>query len=451
MILSTVTLPGQTVVTTLPGSTDVITSQLPASTFVSTILVTQSLTFTQIVPIITTVYETDYYPAPSSIEPFYPPPSSSAVPSVSCSSGCQIDVTATRLAYPGTIVVSTVTVPTVTLEISTDDSGIVRSTGLYTRPLPVTTSSAITWEFSGVPLTYPTVYAAYATFNRVSVSPVDNVCQTSVLSLALPTPTDWPPLIIVESLIPTPTLVAPRVVSYLNTLPTVIAQLGGPIGANACDPIAGPLVTSATNTLGSIVSVTSVPAVSETATITVKAQLDTLPSESAAPLPPSATPLPPASSAAPPPPSETPLPPPSSATPQPSSEVSLQSSAIVPSSVPSPPPPSPSSASPESSRADSASQVPSAPASSVAPPESSVAPVPPPSEVPSSGVPSSVAPPPPVTPSRSTTSSRTTLDGTASGPAASSSFSYFTGAAALPTGNVVGWLVGAAGVGLGLI
>jgi len=398
----------------------------------------------------TTVYETDYYPGPSSIEPFYPLPSSSAVPSVSCSSGCQIDVTATRLAYPGTIIVSTVTVPTVTLEISTDDSGTVRSTGLYTRPLPVTTSSDITWEFSGVPLTYPTVYAAYATFNRLSVSPVDNVCQTSVISLALPTPTDWPPLIVVESLIPTPTLVAPRVVSYLNTLPTVLAQLGGPIGANACDPIAGPLVTSATNTLGSIVSVTSVPAVSETATITVKAQLDTLPSESAAPLPPSAAPLPPASSAAPPP-SETPLPQPSSAAPQPSSEISLQSSTIVPSSVLSPPPPPPSSASPESSRADSASQVPSAPASSLAPPESSAAPVPPPSEVPSSGVPSSAAPPPPVTPSRSTTSSRTTLDGTASGPAASSSFSYFTGAAALPTGNVVGWLVGAAGVGLGLI
>jgi hypothetical protein len=432
----------------------VITSQLPASTFVSTILITQSLTVTQIVPIMTTIYETDYYPASSSIGPFYPLPSSSAVPSVSCDSGCQIDVTATRLAYPGTVVVSTVLVPTVTLEITTDASGNVRSTGLYTRPLPATTSSAITWEFSGVPLTYPTVYAAYATFNRVSISAVDNVCQTSVLSLALPTPTDWPPLIIVESLIPTPTLVAPRVVSYLNTLPTVTAQLGGPIGANACDPIVGPPTEEETTSLGMTTFVSSVAAVGRTATSFV-AQLDSLPSEPAAPLPPSATLQPPASSAAPsrpppPPPSETPLPPSPSATPQPSSEVS-QSSAIAAPSVSSPPPPSPSSAAPESSRADSASQVPSAPASPLAPPESSAAPVPPPYEVSSSVVPSSAAPPPPVTPSRSTTSSRTSLDGTASGPAASSSFSFFTGAAALPTGNVVGWLVGAAGVGLGLI
>jgi hypothetical protein len=431
----------------------VITSQLPASTFVSTILITQSLTVTQIVPIMTTIYETDYYPASSSIGPFYPLPSSSAVPSVSCDSGCQIDVTATRLAYPGTVVVSTVLVPTVTLEITTDASGNVRSTGLYTRPLPATTSSAITWEFSGVPLTYPTVYAAYATFNRVSISAVDNVCQTSVLSLALPTPTDWPPLIIVESLIPTPTLVAPRVVSYLNTVPTVTAQLGGPIGANACDPIVGPPTEEETTSLGMTTFVSSVAAVGRTATSFV-AQLDSLPSEPAAPLPPSATLQPPASSAAPsrppPPPSETPLPPSPSATPQPSSEVS-QSSAIAAPSVSSPPPPSPSSAAPESSRADSASQVPSAPASPLAPPESSAAPVPPPYEVSSSVVPSSAAPPPPVTPSRSTTSSRTSLDGTASGPAASSSFSFFTGAAALPTGNVVGWLVGAAGVGLGLI
>jgi hypothetical protein len=439
-----VTLPGQTVVTTLPGSTVTLTTQLPATTFVSTILVTQILTATQVVPTTTTVVQT-----------LVPTPSSSTSVSIPCTSKCQIDVTAKRLAYPGTIVVSTVYVPTVTLDYSTDAAGNVASTRLYTQPLPASTTSDITWEFSGVPLTWPTVYAAYATFNRVSVSPVGNTCRTSILSLALPTPTSWQPLIIEETNIPNPALVAPRVTSYLNTLPTVIAQLGGPIGGNACDPIVGPPSAEGTDSLG-MRTVVSTAAIAGTSTRYVAAQAavsqpplsepppSQAPPTSATPSPsPPPPPPPPSQSSAapsspPPSPSNTPIPSPSSATPVPSPSTPPQLSSEVPASssiVPLPSsPPSVSSVYSESSRADSASQVsPPAPIS------------------PSYGQSSVASPPPPVTPSRSTTSSQTSVDGTSSAPRSSFSGTLYTGAAVLPTGKIAGWLVGAAGLGLGLM
>jgi hypothetical protein len=442
LLFSTVTLPGQTVVTTLPGSTVVLTTQQPGSTFVSTILITQLLTITQVVPTTTTVVQT-----------VVPTPVSSSLPSISCTSHCHIDVTATRLAYPGDVTVATVYVPTVTLDITTNNAGGVVGTSLYTQALPSTTS-AITWDFRGVTLTWPTVYAAYATFNRLSVSAVENVCRTATLSLALPTPTVWRPLVVVESDIPNPALVAPTVVSYLNTLPTVLSQLGGPIGSNACDPIVGPVGDDpSTKTLGVTTSVESVAAVGSTS-VRYVAQADrATPAPITSDSPPSASPQPPASSAAPsPPPSSaaSPSPPaPPSNTPIPSPSATLQPSgqASVPSSAPSPPPPPPSSSAPrESSRADSASQVPSPPAPSSLPEPSSDAPSSPPPVVPSSA-----SPPPPVTVGRSTTTSKTLSDGTASAPRPSSSYSSpYTGAAAIPTGNIAGWLVGAAGLGLGL-
>jgi hypothetical protein len=431
LIVSTLTLPGTTVVTTLPGSTTVVTTQLPATTFVSTILVTSLLTTTEVVPTTTTLIQT-----------VGPSPTSSPSPSVSCDRKCQIDVTAKRLAYPGTVVVSTTYIPTVTLDLYTNSAGSIFGSSLYTQALPTSATSAIVWDFSGVPLTYPTTYAAYATFLRVSVTPLPSTCQTSTLTLALPSPTSWKPLIVVESEIPNKTLVAPTVIDYLNTLETVRAQLGGPINGVACDPIVGDPGEESTTSLGMQTSVSSVPQVGATVTrLVARAEpvLETsTPVVTSTPLPP--TSQPPQTSAAPslPPsqPSNTPLPPASSAIPQPSSQA--PSPSVVPSSL-SPPPPSaappsapPSSAPPlESSPADSVSQVPSLP------------------PVISTNIPSSVSFTPPILPSRSTTSSGILPNGSA--PLSSSTPPVFTGAAVLPTGEIIGWLVGAAGVGLGLL
>jgi hypothetical protein len=355
------------------------------------------------------------------------------------------------------VVVATSTVITATVTVFTNSLGRAVGTSTSIQVLPSTTS-AITWDFSGVILTYPTIYAAYATFSRVSVSLVGTVCTTSTLSLALPTPTVWRPLIVVESTIRDASKVEPTVVSYLNSLPEVTSQLGGPIGS-ACDPIAGSGNTKSTSSLGTTLSVFPVPDVGVTKTITEpdKAQLLTVAPISADPSPVASAPQPPPSSPAPLPP-----PPPSSAAPSPpadSSNIPLPissatpqpgSQAPEPSSVPLPSassPPSPSGASPESSRADSASQVQSSPP----PPSSSPRQSSPEAPSPPSGVPSSASPPPPVSVGRSTTTPRTISGGTTSAPQSSSSVVPFTGAGALPTGNIAGWLVGAAGLGLGLL
>jgi hypothetical protein len=437
----------------------VFTTQIPASTFVSTILVTQQLTITNVVPTTKTVVQT-----------ILPNPLPSSLPSMSCTTHCQIDVTATRLAYPGKVVTATVTVTTATVTITTNSLGRAIGTGTSIRVLPTATSE-ITWNFSGVPLTYPTVYAAYATFSRVSISPVGTSCQTLILSLALPTPTVWRPLIVVESTISDPSKVEPTVVSYLNSLPTVTSQLGGPIGGNACDPIVGPVEEdTSSSTLGTNTVLVSVPAVSETSTVYAEAQLGVVnPGPITSESPPAPSPQPPVSNPAPPPPSSAvpspPSPPPSSAapsppppssntplpmsssTPQPSSQAPEPSSVPPPSESP-PPTPSPSSVLSESSRADSASPVQSSPPPPLSslPEQSS-----PSSPSPPLSVPSSASPPLPISVGRSTTTPRTLSDGSTSPPQSSSSVVPFTGGGALPTGNIAGWLVGAAGLGLGLL
>ncbi|PVH93308.1 hypothetical protein DM02DRAFT_662102 [Periconia macrospinosa] len=150
-----------------------------------------------------------------------------------------IDVTATRLAYPGEVITSTTFLPTVTLDVYTDRAnGRSLSQSLYTAPLPAPTQT-ITWDYEGVVLTYPTVYAAYRTFSAFSVRAIASECVTSTSILNLPQPTEVSKLVLDESSISNPAVVPPAVVSYLNAQPTVLEQLGRPIGAGACDPIVG--------------------------------------------------------------------------------------------------------------------------------------------------------------------------------------------------------------------
>lgn len=139
------------------------------------------------------------------------------------------------MVYPGSVVFSTVEVPVVTQYIIINTAGSSVSSSLFTSVIPP--DPTLTWEYSGVPLTYPTVYAAYETFSHISVKPVGTACVSSTLTLALPSPTVYEPLIVVYSDIPDTDFVAPTVVSYLNSLETVTQQLGQTIGPGACDPL----------------------------------------------------------------------------------------------------------------------------------------------------------------------------------------------------------------------
>ncbi|KAI8931997.1 hypothetical protein NX059_010893 [Plenodomus lindquistii] len=315
--------------------------------------------------------------------------------SISCSSDCQIDVTATQLAYPGTVVVSTITLPVVTLFVTTESGGIVVGSSLLTNE--IAPDPTLTWDYSGVPLTYPTTYVAYETFSHISIEPIGTVCVSSTLTLALPSPTNYEPLIVDLSDVPNTATVAPTVVAYLNNLPTVIQQLGETIGAGACDPNATPTANTGSSTRGRTTILQTRGAVG-TITSTVKA--DTLPTSAVA-----ISQVLPISSAAEP----SSAPPPAPLPPAPSS-----------SSVP---PPTPSSSPPQSPVV----------------PESSL-------EIPSSS--SSVTPIiSSLTSSRSTTNA---ANGESSAALSSTSTFDFTGGAAIPTGQIAGLLLGAAGLGLGL-
>ncbi|KAF2259383.1 hypothetical protein CC78DRAFT_71073 [Lojkania enalia] len=264
------------------------------------------------------------------------------------------------------------------------------ATTTTTREAP---STALTWVYQSVTLTYPTVYAAYEEFSYISIEPIATTCVTQTLSLTLPAPTDYAPLIIPTIAIPNPESAPPQLVDYLNSVPTVTEQLEGPIGTSACDPIVGSTRSPDTTTLPDVILVTSVPQLEGTTTIT-HAEADTEPTSEAPP---------------PPPPSSTPTP------------------------TPSTPPPLSLSSTLEESTVEPSSDTPST--SSFAPPESSSA--------------TSETPP---FPSPGLTS--TTPTGTSAIPPTFSSPLPFSGVAAhgkANLGRIERILIGAAGIGLAWI
>ena len=474
-IPTTSTVPGATI--TLSGS--VVTQ--PASTVTSYITFYISAIFISTTTLIV--------PGPASIqtvpEPnisISPTDSSSLPASISCTSFCHINVTATRLRYPGKVVVATTTLPLVTVDVYTDDAGNGVSSITRTNSLPPSTPT-ITWDFSGVVLTWPTVYAAYATFSRISVEAIGSQCTSKTVSLNLPSPTDYTSLIIPENEIPNPSYVAPTVVEYLNSLPTVLAQLGGPI-RKACDPIVGSLGEDNTESLGDITAAYTVfepdatrtnsaptaeavvtPIVSESTTATTEPTSATITSASSPQQISSRNTL--SSSYSSFPSSSAVRESPSRLTQPVSSQISAQSTSTVSSQSIAPP----LNSTAESSLGPTSSiivPVPSSP--SVASSPSTGAPVSfAPISVSSSaqgisseetedlrsstaepGTSSNTASPPPPPPyTQSSTRTTTSPDDTISSIRPSSSPSRFTGGAPLPT-VIAGWLMGAAGVGLGL-
>lgn len=310
---------------------------------------------------------------------------------------------------------------------------------------------------TNTPRTYPTTYVAYIDFSHIFVVPVSTGCLTATEKLVLPSPTDFAPLIFPSASVSESGKPPSTLISYLNSLPTVLVQLSGtPIGSS-CDPIVGGTTTAqVASTAVGVVSVTSVPAIDAvTSTHYSLAQEDTgnlappLGTSTPAPPPPSSTAALPQSFA---PPSSSPAPAPSSSSaPAPSSTLGTSLPASAPFN------------SPSASQPNSAIQ-PSQPSSGLVLAGSSLA------ASPSLGTSlivistsgsSSEPNQPSSNPLQSTSNAGsgiftlTTIKTSVPPPVpASSTVSRFTGAAAHPRADMrrlglEGWLVGAAGLGLG--
>src|SRR5215469_14540913 len=109
-----------------------------------------------------------------------------------CATNCQVDVFATSLVFTQPVSVVSVTIPTAALDVHvTVFSNGTTVSVTSTRQLAVlpeqTATSAVTWEFSGVLLTWPTTYLAYTGFfhDFIPSQSVTSVCSTTSASLLL--------------------------------------------------------------------------------------------------------------------------------------------------------------------------------------------------------------------------------------------------------------------------
>ncbi|KIW00998.1 uncharacterized protein PV09_07516 [Verruconis gallopava] len=169
---------------------------------------------------------------------------------LTCPHVCHLDFFGTLLAYPTVIEYSSVYAQTINAYVTdfSDGSPPRSSEETVTAP-PAPPAAPLTWTAFGVVLTYPTTYVAYTSINYATVVPLsaEGTCTTTT-SAPLIYPTVWPSLIAPSSLIQQPGSLPPAtVVQWLDSLPTVEAQLGG----NVCDPANGgvaPFVPTATVT-----------------------------------------------------------------------------------------------------------------------------------------------------------------------------------------------------------
>jgi len=114
---------------------------------------------------------------------------------------------------------------------------------------------------TNTPRTYPTTYVAYIDFSHIFAVPVSTGCLTATEKLVLPSPTDFASLIFPSASVSESGKPPSTLISYLNSLPTVLVQLSGtPIGSS-CDPIVGGTTPQVVSTAVGVVSLTSVPAI----------------------------------------------------------------------------------------------------------------------------------------------------------------------------------------------
>ena len=154
---------------------------------------------------------------------------------------CKIDIYATPLVFPTVYSYSTVYETTLDVykTVYDDLNSTVYSTSTLLAPTTCIETPVSTWERFGVVLTSPTTYLAYTNFSRgfLERRPTIYGCG-ELVSVPLdfgPASTAFDELIIATDVIPsTPTPAPTQLLAYMDTLPTVVAQLGG-IPAISCD------------------------------------------------------------------------------------------------------------------------------------------------------------------------------------------------------------------------
>merc|ERR1711981_138063 len=154
---------------------------------------------------------------------------------------CKIDIYATPLVFPTSYAFTTVyeTTYDVYKTVYDDLNSTVYSTSTIFAPTTCIEPLVTTWERFGVVLTSPTTYLAYTNFSRGFLEPRPTVygCGELVsVPLELGTAaTSFEELIIETTVIPTTPTEAPlQLLEYLDTIPTVVAQLSG-VPAFSCD------------------------------------------------------------------------------------------------------------------------------------------------------------------------------------------------------------------------
>lgn len=203
------------------------------------------------------------------------------------------------LSFTKTVVVATTTVATAALDVHVTvlangnrvTSTSTRSFSNLAPEITAATTSPIAWEFSGVQLTWPTTYIAYTGFSHIFQVTAVSACLSTTASLNLPVPTEYASLIYDAKDTPGPSLPPAALISYLNAQPTVIAQMGGPIG-QSCDPLVGGVDAPATSTAAIQVTYSSTHILAEVPGTTVisTAIPETQPAATTTPPPPPPSP-----------------------------------------------------------------------------------------------------------------------------------------------------------------
>jgi hypothetical protein len=172
------------------------------------------------------------------------------------------------------VVLTPIYATTISVFVSVADNGAQSTSESTITAGPVAPLPTLLFTFNGLVLTWPTTYVAYTSFEHISVS--TNVFAQTCASISSPVtlgnPTPWASLVFPTADIPPGLILPTALVDYLDSNPTVVAELGGTI-ASDCDPQDGATpaaaaaptatVTLATGVSGVTRSTTTVPAEAE--------------------------------------------------------------------------------------------------------------------------------------------------------------------------------------------
>jgi hypothetical protein len=257
-------------------STEIVPTTIPTtetdtetSTFINTdyIYVTETETETDTFTSLTTLPAVTVFITTTLIETdtLLPSTVTTTATSLDCEF-CKIDIYATLLTFPTVYTTTTIASTTYDLYPTSSNNG---TTYYSTKTVyaPICPSSCVasvvsTWVAFDVILTSPTTYLAYTNFSHAYLEPRPTLygCGELVyepLDLG-PSSTDFVDLIWPTTAIPTsPTTAAPELISFLDTIPTVVAQLDGVPAISCDDPTLESVQSSESKDTVTITSTTS--------------------------------------------------------------------------------------------------------------------------------------------------------------------------------------------------